>query len=226
MIHEKSGPAGPRPVQLRLARLKNGESATFRIIEPTITGLYVHWIGSETKGRSQYCHGPTDCRYAHDRLDKLWKGYASADMWDEQNRLWVPVVLELTEACELDMRAVYRPGQQWKLTRTPATRSKREAILARLTKDAPAGFVPRPYDILPAIRTTFHCCDAILGIKNPSPDRIAVMPYDGPPPGQEDSARPATKEEVSELVAHMREKLGGIGRMPEENNGRTKGGAK
>ena len=47
-------------------------------------------------------------------MGKSGKGYAHAEIYSRAIKAWNPVVLEITEHLELDLRGQYARGQVWR----------------------------------------------------------------------------------------------------------------
>jgi hypothetical protein len=226
MVLQHAAAPAPQAAPLRVHRLKEGQSGVYRIFEPHLLGCFTHYI----KDRSQYCHGPSECRYQHDKLDRVWKGYASADFWDPTAKVWQPVVAEITECCEVDMRGLYLPGQQWQFVKQVQVGKQRPKLNAILVANVTPGVQVLPYNIVPALQTMFHVEEVRLIHPNPCPARVMVVPFQGPPPGQVTPTIPDDPEVLRKAQEGIRRRAKGLFGMPDDQDdkgaGNGKGGGK
>lgn len=170
-----NGAQGTRHV-LRVFRLKPGERCTVRTLSESYGGLFTHFV----RGRSVYCD-PTNCNPANHRTGRFWKGYAAAEVWMKPEGLYVPVVLELTEALELDVRGRWKRGQLWELSREKQVGRRHPPIVGVLLGDAP-GPLPPAFDCFDVLTHLYHADGIQLEEENPMPPRVMVKASVGAPP--------------------------------------------
>jgi hypothetical protein len=125
---------------------------------------------------------PKGCLSPHHKKGPIWKGYCTADLYDEANRWWAPVVFEMTETCELDFRGRYSRGQIWLVERDAIVDHKKPPVRAKLLGTADPAELPAAPDYMPVLRSVYHAFELTLGIPNPMPPRVIVQPATGAPP--------------------------------------------
>lgn len=73
-------------------------------------GIVTHW----RKRKSYACPGEEKC-HAHEF--GIWKGYAPAQVWSVLKKVWLPVVLEVTEGLQSILGPRHIRGSYWELYR-------------------------------------------------------------------------------------------------------------
>lgn len=165
---------------LRLTRVKEGQSLTFRMLSGFYGGILTHWW----RGRSQYCPGSGECPQPIHRLQPQWRGYCAAEMWHLASGMWYPCALELSEHAELDLRGRYQRGQVWAFTRAADQDGKPQPIIARLLGEAGDMRLPDPFDFKSVVCNVYHVPAMKFDAANPLPPRVLAVPSIGkPPPG-------------------------------------------
>lgn len=210
--HAPSGAAKPAKkiaVQLEVFRVALGQTCHVRMLSPNYGGLFTHWH----KGQSRYCFGKT-CNPAVHREDMVWKGYTAAQLWipPEPGRkgCWKPVVLEITESLELDLRGQYQRGQIWELYRVKMERKDHPPTQGLLLEEhAPESFAP-DFEIRHVLMNLYHTQTIDLGHKNPMPPRSFAETEEAPPPEklqtEEEGKKIATPEEIAKMRAEFNER--------------------
>lgn len=139
-------------------------------------GILTHYHGK----RPEPCPGEGECRQHH--LLPKWKGYAPAQYWCVAERVWVPVVAELTLGLvELTGTTDLR-GQCWKIYRVGRSYGTK-AVEGQFVHQYDVGDLPRPFDVQRTVETLYGT-SAILWdvpIDGWTRDRAEVS-TDGPPP--------------------------------------------
>lgn len=211
----------PRPTSepaRRLSVLRVAENSKEQILvlaDGPVKGFITHF----TKGQSQACRGE-ECGCQSSMVNSLWKGYHPVMRFDRQGNCWIPTVLEVTEALELDFRGKFFRGQEWELSRGIITKKRKPAIFGRLigSRDLPEHC--RAFDVSPAVFWIYHDRSLKINLSSPIPQRVMVEPLTMNGPGQHDQAE---KKATPEQLANLRKRLGGflgngakeIGAMPE-----------
>jgi hypothetical protein len=196
-------PHKPRPESypLRVFRVKEGCTWTVLCLSERIGGCFVHWL----RGRSFYCD-PRGCPPAKHNSDRQWKGYAAAHLWDAPAALWLPIVLEVTESLELDLRGLYARGQLWEVSRPEQSDRRKTPVAGRLIGTRTPRETPAAFDVKDVLRHLYHTDVIDLTAKNPLPSRVIVEPFKAPPPVAElDQAEPGQAEPLTGTT--LREKL-------------------
>lgn len=212
----KEGPrAGVRPV--RVTSIGKNTASTVRFLDQ-VRGVLIHRQGKVQKP----CTEPDPCPGPYHRWQTLWKGYAPAEVWSQQEQVWWPTVLEVTEALEESLRGHALRGSSWLLTR-PQPSEKPCPVLGRFLKRYPDDQVRKPFPIEPVLCRLFHVASIRLETANPLQPKILLEAATGPGPDElfeemADDPKPPTTEEWRNLRAQMK----GFGIKPkgESNNGR------
>jgi len=160
-------------VEIRVQWLKDGESVHVRTLSNKIAGTFTHHVKGKTRkdGRSHYCtlvdHGSCHlCR----TYDRVWKGYTPVEVYvqDHDPPLWYPVLLELTGRAEAEMRASFKRGQVWLLSRPKADYDGQiTAVSAEFLQDTVAEMMMPAFPIGGALNRHFHCEVKALDCPNP-----------------------------------------------------------
>jgi hypothetical protein len=206
---------GPDPkgqYALRLTRIKEGQSLTFRMLSAVYGGILTHWW----RGRSQYCPGREDCPVAIHRLQPQWRGYCAAELWHLQSGMWYPCALEISEHAELDLRGRFQRGQIWTFSRAADQDGKPQPIVAKYIAPVSDSRLPDAFDFKDVVRNVYHCPGMKFDAPNPLPPRILAAPSAGQPPplsgNGEVDADLCSAEEVHEILEKWRKKNGMGGR--------------
>jgi len=206
------GTGAARPViALRVFRQQLGQTDHVRLLSPTYGGLFTHWI----KGRSQYCD-PNGCQHGCPKTPQVWKGYAAADVYDVNAKLWMPICLELSEALELDFRGQWERGQIWKISRPIATSCKRVPRFGVMVESHPESCLPQEFNYLPCLLNMYHVFAIDLTFKNPLPPRVLVSAAAGPAPGEKPQAPIVPLADVAAQLKQRAQLLANIGHMPHQ----------
>jgi hypothetical protein len=156
---------------MRMLRLHVGDTEVVRILSHSYKGCLTHWY----KGRGRYCPGNDTCKY-HD-IEAVWKGYCSAEHWDQAAQLWMPVVLEISESLDQDFWGEFARGQVWQLSYpAPQKKGKASGIRGQLWEVRPEHTFPEPYDLRPVLLSVYHVTEIKLNLANPLPRRLKVQP--------------------------------------------------
>lgn len=214
MSERNPPPAGQGPARnlpLKVFRVDPGQTVTVRMLSKSYGGLFTHWA----RGRSHYCN-PDGCDGTLHKTERFWKGYAAADIWNRQRALWFPVVLEITEHTELDLRQVYKRGQVWELERPAQAKSKKGPVRAWLIESRDPAQVPPAHEIVPVLRHLYHVDCIDLESSNPMPDRVYVEPSADPgPAARHDGDKPLSPEERKAVWEQVRKGMHANGKAPQ-----------
>lgn len=183
---------------LRVHRIEPGTRVIVRMLSTRYYGLFTHW----DRRRSVYCPGE-GCQSALHRGPRYWKGYAAAEVWQQESVLWTPVCLEISEHLELDFRDIYERGQVWELWRMPQTGRHRTPVQGAFLEERPPDSFPAAHDLVPCLKHLYHVERIDLDQKNPLPQRTMVRPSQGQAP----SVPIRGKEEPSEITAEERQRV-------------------
>jgi hypothetical protein len=177
MSQSSTSPVPAPSYALRVFRIAAGTAWTVRTNSKGYSGLVTHY----GPNGSVWCPG-TGCLSTLHRKGPIWKGYCTVDLYDPANRWWAPVVLEITETCELDMRGRYERGQLWELSREADTPKRKSPVRAKLIGQADETEMGPPIDCVPVLRSLYHAYELTLGTPNPMPARVMVSPIAGTAP--------------------------------------------
>lgn len=166
-----------RVAALRVFRVAPGQTVYARTLSPMYGGLLTHWM----RNRSYYCAGE-NCNPVVHKAPTVWKGYAAVQLWDESAKKWQPVVFEISESLELDVRGIWARGQVWEFFRLPQTGRKATPIEGKLMEELDPEDFSDPFDIMPPIKCIYHYHFIDLKVKNPLPARVYVEGVNAPPP--------------------------------------------
>jgi hypothetical protein len=164
-------PASQPPLQpVRVFRVDPGTAWRVRTLSPVYGGLFTHFV----KNRSRYCD-PAGCRPEYPKGERFWRGYFAAELHDAAERCWRPVVFELTEHCELDMRGVYQRGQVWRVEREADKAGKHAPVRAALEGVVDPAQLPAAWDYRPVLFHLYHVEKLDLSASNPLPPRLMLQ---------------------------------------------------
>ena len=138
--------------------------------------LSVHYGGMMThfvRGRSRYCRG-SECKPELHKTESFWRGYFAALLWEHETRQWRPVVQEVSEALELDLRPAYKRGQVWLLSRAKDERGRRAPTTGKLDGRVDPVQIPDEFDVRPVLLHLYHEQAISLGVGNPMPARLSL----------------------------------------------------
>lgn len=167
----------PAANPLTIFRIGAGAVAHVRVLSNDYRGVFTHWYNR----RSFYCAGK-DCNQLAHRLDKIWKGYASVEVYSADRKRWVPFVLEISEHLELDLRGVWARGQVWEMWREDQATKKPNPVQGKMQElKAPETFPPA-FDIRPPLLHLYHLHSIDLSAINPLPPRMFLAESEGDAP--------------------------------------------
>jgi hypothetical protein len=176
-----------------------GTSSVIRTLSDTLEGLGTHFVA----GRPVWCR-QDECPVAVHKHRYQWRGYFAGEVWIPKVARWAPYVVEVSEACELDLRGIFRRGQQWELSRLPVSESNKPPVVGLLlSEDDPASYPP-VFDIIPTLSRIYHA-NVVLGVENWMPARTVVKMSDGAPPPGFAAAPPRPERKELGPVKSMKE---------------------
>lgn len=163
-------------------------------------GLLTHWMGKH----SIPCPGVDKCPESVHRRDQTWKGYAAVERYELASSVWVPYVLEITEALEHSLRGRQLRGEVWFLER-PQPGKKKCPVLGQYLERQSLEWLRQPFDINDVLRVVYHNRPYVLGVANPIPPRLCVeVSVDGPPTAiREAMARAAAENNECGLSTYL-----------------------
>lgn len=142
-----------------------------------LRGVIMHW----TRGGSVPCLPEPDCPAAIHRSGSTWKGYAPVRMWDHSLGVWMPFVLEVTEALEEVLRGRDLRGEVWRLSRCRKKKGSGavQGVLEELRTDVQ---LLTPFDVRVVVQRRFHCGPLVWDVPNPIVPKLKVEAASAPPP--------------------------------------------
>jgi len=196
---------------LRIFRVEEGTTVHARTLSDGYAGLFTHY----TRGRSVYCKGD-QCDSVVHKVDRIWKGYAAVELWNVATKKWTPVVLEISEALELDLRGLWKRGQVWEFYRDRPTSKKAMPIMGKLLEERGPDSVPPPFDFKAVLMHLYHQPIIHLGALNPMPARILVLDSEGAPPAILEPAKVDEKPVDPKVEEEFRKRFNLNKRTPTE----------
>lgn len=199
---------------VEMLRLKEGESHIVRSITGQIYGLVTHYLGS----RSVICPGDGTCTGVAHRFPN-WRGYSPVYRWLEDVRKWLPATIELSSSAELDIRGLWKAGQEWAVSRRERNEEDSSPTRLRLISEPVEVSVLPLFDFMAPIHAVYNAVAFPASVRNPLPARVLAAQVEAPPPAtaqpQTAVPLPATTQDYDKL----REVMQGFGRMPVDKNG-------
>lgn len=201
------------PYALSVYRIEPGTEDKVRMLSDSYGGCITHYVR-----RSEYCEGK-ECPASMHRHKPTWKGYAAAEVHREDPGVWLPIVLEITEYAEQDLRGKYRRGQLWRFwrpvdaVRKVAGRVKHEAqpVQAQLLDHGDPDGVPPAFDVRPTLLRLYHIFSIDLSVPNPLPPRTMVRPsYDPLPPALQPKPTEAFVPPSEKAYERLRQQMKGV----------------
>lgn len=204
-----------RPV--RILSIRKNSVAIVRFLGD-IQGCILHWTGKITWP----CGGKEDCPATLHKMKTLWKGFAAAEYWSEDDQSWWPAVLEVTEALEEEMADLKMRCTVWTLSHPQPTK-KQTPVLGKYEERSKEEHTAPEFPILPVLERVYHGAKIILGTPNPVPRKIVLGANNSPPPlnSQRKSKAPQREATPEEHAAFMK-KLREVHSYPERNEGNGK----
>lgn len=197
---------GKTVVAVNLFRIDYSSNETLRFLSPAYYGLGTHY---DRRG-SVLCLGD-GCPPTLHREKRIWKGYAAAEVYVEKAGLWYPVVFEMTENLELDLRGIYARGQVWLLTRGPRRKDHPAPVAGRLLDPLP-GVEARPeFSIWPVLQRIYHSREFPESIDNPLPPKQQLEATNGyhPPNAKIDASQnPEERAKANQIWEEFRRRSG------------------
>lgn len=203
----------PTEVELRIFRVKSGKKHHVRILSVEYGGLHTHW----ESGRSKYCH-PDACFPKCRNKPRYWKGYTAAQVWVPHWNVWYPVVLEIPERAELDMRSQFDRGTVWEMTREADRKGSRSPVRAVYKELHDVKQLPMAFNIEPVLLHLYHLDEIDLTAPNPLPP-LPVVEVSGVDSGSiNDAPKEATPSEKRDFLKQLKETMNGVGGMPSDKD--------
>lgn len=189
-----------------------GETHYVKTVSDDYKGIFTHY-----KRRSEYCPGEV-CNCPLKRLRRVWYAYAAVERWEPRSKLWVPAVMQITEALEHDFNGVFKRGQVWEVSRRKGDENKKNyPVVGKLQQELDPVQVPPPFPILPTMQRAYHISHFDAWQPNPVPKPTRVAMFKSAPLGGEEGPKPDTAPTPEQFQA-IRDRARQFGRMP---NGTT-----
>lgn len=196
-----SGGISPRPV--RVLSVPDSHPISVRFLGP-ILGLVTHWH----TGKSVPCLGETRCPPSIHRARTFWKGYSAIESWDMACELWIPAVLEVTEALDHILHGRALRGEIWLLSRVQ--RGKKGQVVGVYSETLDDAKLRAPFSLLPVLERFYHVSALEIGIPNPVPRQVFLEPAEGTAPkllSELSELAPEDQETTREAREGIREQL-------------------
>jgi hypothetical protein len=195
-------PARLREYPLDVFRVKPGTTHSVKTVTDSYGGLFGHY----KQKRTRYCPGE-QCSCEHRKLPRVWYGFAACFRFDRDQKLWLPIVLQVSEALDHCFHGKYRRGQVWTLSRAEESKEKPfPPILGQLVEELKAHQVPEGFPVKPVLQRVFRTTEIALVHANPVPPPVRIVVEEAPPPrqpGEVPAARPGnyTAERIKRELA-------------------------
>lgn len=168
--------SAPKAEPVQILGIPKGESPIcVRFLGPC-RGILTHWKDKKAFA----CLGQDSCPKSLHATLTLWKGYAPALHYRHDRRLWIPVVLELTEVAEEETRGRHRPGDTWLVSRRRDEHNTVKAYVSYV--ELYSGPLPAAFDVAPVLFRRYHTTGIPMDIPNPIVPRVQIEPISAPPP--------------------------------------------
>lgn len=167
----------PAPSPVRVWRCPPNEEHFVQILDSVIFGFFVHYVKGATKakGRSRPCLGE-ECPSDKHKLDRQWIGYLPADLWSGPEKVWRPIVLQVTEHLEQEFRGVIARGQEWSISAVSDRDRTNVATRGALIRTVDGAILPLAFDVKPVLVNLYHCLALPPHAPNPLPPRLVLAP--------------------------------------------------
>jgi hypothetical protein len=202
----------PEVVEIRTVRVAAGKTHFIRSLAEEYGGIMTHF----EQGRSKYCD-PQYCWPKCRAKGRYYKGYFAAQVWVEKWDCWYPVVCELPEKAELDVRQQFRRGLIWEFSRAADRRSSKSPVRAVLKEEQDPHNWPLAFDIAPSLLHLYHLEEIDLTAENPLPPLPTALMS----PGGEKSPSAKPQEATPEEMANFMQQLRGGGGIFKDVNGHS-----
>lgn len=147
-----------------------------------VWGCFTHWIGSARgKGDSELCLGALACPKARHAREKVWKGFAAAEVYSLSQKVWTPCVFEITESTWEMLQGYNLRGQTW-IMRRGSNPEKPKEVSGFLEGQRQAELCQEEFDPLPVIQRRYRVIDFPWGIDPDLPPAVYRAPVQAPPP--------------------------------------------
>jgi len=170
-------------------------------------GLLTHWV----RGRSLPCPGVEHCPPAVHRTRRIWKGYAPVEAWFPLEHVWIPAVLEITEALEEVLHGTCLRGSVYMLSREREGRNT-HPVIGLFCEKREGDQLRQAFNVAPVLQRFYHAEELHLGVPNPIPPRLMFEPSQGRIPSlpavlarEEELQRPAKPGEIRKLLEQARQ---------------------
>ena len=178
--------------QVEVLRIEEGRNVIVRILDRhcgTAHGLMTHYI---KKDRSYLCL-LDECPASRHAVAPNWKTYIPVLLRDDEHSIWLPRVLEVTEALEVTFRGEVTRGQSWRVWRRTSIfdprrkRTKSFPVEGKQVESGQGQNWPEPFDVRPVVARLYRAMETeiVLNVPNPLPAALYVAEV------------PMTKEELT-----------------------------
>jgi hypothetical protein len=193
-------------------------------------GLLTHFYGKQTIA----CRGDGACPPAAHRGKSIWKAYGPVEEWSQQEELWIPWVLEVTEGMDHQFHGRKLRGETWVLSRLDGKKGSPVGCLYSEKTDEKR--LRKAFDVMPIVSRVYHSARIVLGTANPIPAPMRLAPSEGDAPsimtemaaqlGQDPVVSEAVRKRFSQQLQDLRTKTSstsnGHGSNGHGSNGQAK----
>lgn len=176
-------PEVPPLGELRIFRLKNGESGSVRTLsELPACGRLLGCMTHHTKDGTVYCPNDGSCDKDVHVLPQQWKAYTAIEWYDQRQNLWWPGIWEITEHLEHVLAFTYQRGQVWDTWKKKAPKNQRPPLEARHIENRDPRTFPPAFDVTRRLAVVWRVPLVILAMVNPVPlPQMLPASIDDPP---------------------------------------------
>jgi hypothetical protein len=174
--------------------------------------LLTHWHTKQTIA----CLGENRCPPAVHRSQSVWKGYAPAEIWEGSEELYIPCVMEVTEALDHMLSGRKLRGEVWMLSRPEG--GKKSPVVGVYSQTDQESWLRPAFSILPVLERVYHRAALVVGVANPVPRPVFLEPCEGVQPKLlteltspnpvDHHAEKQNKEAIKEQLSKMRKMFG------------------
>jgi hypothetical protein len=186
---------------LRVLSVPHTHPITVRVLGPYV-GLLTHF----SPGKTVACFGDGTCPPTTHRLRVIWKGYLACDQWLEDQGVYKPGVLEVTEGLEHYLRGRVIRGEVWNLSK-PGGR-KNSPVVALFSERAPESELRPAFSVEEFLVAFYHSTELTLGVPNPIPPKLMLEALPGKAPKIMEHLQTETPQEAPrdpQLFKRLRE---------------------
>lgn len=165
-------------------------------------GILTHWV----RGGSVGCVGD-DCPPATHRVQWVFKAYCAAEWWIEDEHVWRPIALEITEALYPHLVGRSVRGEVWNVWRVQLA-NKHTKVLCALDSVLSPNVLPTAFDFRAVVSRVIRCPNVKWGVVPHLPAQVHLETSVGAPPlHRQPEAETAPTPEAPKTPAEARRSM-------------------